>query len=111
MMPNSVFEQTASILVEKTSLSAPQARGSIRLALKKGGCTPQDVTLHQMVIIFRNIMPNLLKAQGLNSEQASNAVNQIVNKLEKITIDKFATSVSTDAAKHMFDRIDREIRK
>ena len=103
MMPDNAFTQAALRLKEKTSLTEPQARGSIRLALRQGGCNATDVTAHQLAVIFRRVMPQILEAQGLPAPQAQEISEQIATSLEQAP-----ASNRPDAASVMFDRIDRE---
>jgi hypothetical protein len=101
-----LFAQAASWIVEETTLTEPQARGSLRLALKQGGCNAKDVTPHQLTVIFRSVMPKVLQAQGVSTERAQTIAEQVAVSLEKMT-----TSNRPDDAAFMFDRVDRETRK
>ena len=106
MTPNDLFERAASSLREKTTLTEPQARGSLRLALKHGGCSAYEVTAQQLTVIFRTVMPKVLAAQGIAVEQAKAISEQIAANLAKVT-----TPNQPDAATFMFDRVDRATNK
>jgi hypothetical protein len=49
-------------LERATGLERPAARGTVRLALKEAGLSPESVTPAQMAVVTEKILPNELRA-------------------------------------------------
>jgi len=64
------FDRAATLLAGRTGLTAPQARGTIRLGLKEGGFDPREVTPAELAVVFQRLMPKRLEAQGRDPIEA-----------------------------------------
>lgn len=98
---NDPFELAGRLLAEKSHLTGPQARGTIRLALKDAGLDPRQVASYELAVVFTRLMPKRLEAQGLTADQAEQ-VCQVINAVLAAN-DAVAAPV---AAATMFDRLD-----
>ncbi len=99
---NEVFDRAGMLLDEKTALTGPQARGTIRLALKDAGLDARDVTPQEMSVVFERLMPKRLEAQGVAADQAQSLCQEISTAVSMIQ----ATGAAAAAAS-MFERLDQ----
>jgi hypothetical protein len=66
-MPESpIFTRACTKLEETTNLSAIEARGTVRLALKAAGLEAGSVTSEQMTVVLERVLPNELLLRGVN---------------------------------------------
>jgi hypothetical protein len=63
------FEWVCGRLEEATEFSAIEARGTVRIALKKGGVTAAAVTAAQMQVIVKRVLPEELLRRGCDDAQ------------------------------------------
>lgn len=68
-MAQSIFEQTASGLEETTSLEKLEARGTVRLALKRAGLDAVSVNAAQMFVVLDQVLPAELIARGVDGAE------------------------------------------
>lgn len=54
-------------LEKASSLSGSAARGTLRLALKDAGYTPDDATPTEMELSIKEYMPNALRVRGVRN--------------------------------------------
>jgi len=79
MADSPVFEWTADELEKATTFDRLQARGTVRLALKKAGIESAAVTTEQMVGILERIMPHELKTRKIeNADQVCQALARAI---------------------------------
>ena len=76
------FELACEVIEQNTSLTRPQVRGTVRLALKEGGLRPTLVGAGQLVAVVQMLMPTRLVGQGLSEEEAKRVCDQVVTRLE-----------------------------
>ncbi len=69
MAVSAVFEWTSSELERRTRLSRLEARGTVRLLLKDAGLEPASVNPSQMDVVLRRLLPNALKARGVDDAE------------------------------------------
>ncbi len=100
-MTSEPFEQAGKLLAALSTLTGPQARGCIRLALKDGGLDAKDVTPRELSVVFKALMPKRLAGQGFSGDEAKT----ICEKIEGVLGTLQSTTTST-AASTMFDRLD-----
>lgn len=78
------FELVCEIIADKTSLTGPQVRGSVRLALKEGGLRAKVVTSRQLLAVVDRLMPDRLVAQGVERDQAIRVCKSVIVRLSKL---------------------------
>lgn len=61
----SVFDRTAEALQRHTRFERLEARGTVRLALKQSGLEAREVSVEQMLVVLRRVMPGELRARGV----------------------------------------------
>ena len=103
IMNSKAFEYACEELERDGSLSGPQARGTVRLALKEAGFEPRKVQPSQLIAVFERLMKARLTAQGIGSDQANALCSKIVHGLSQIE-----ETGGGDSAASMFDRLDRQ---
>jgi len=59
-----IFDWVCRALEEATALSAIEARGTVRIALKKSGVTSAGVTPAQMQVVLKRVLPEELARRG-----------------------------------------------
>ena len=99
---NEAFERASELLTRRTPLTRPQARGTIRLALKDGGFDFHEVTPRELAVLFKMMMPKRLEAQGIDSDLASTVCQEV-----SAAIGGLAVNGQSTAAARMFDRLDK----
>jgi hypothetical protein len=63
------FEWVAAALEEHTTFDRLQARGTVRLALRKAGLEPGSVDRDKMLLVLANVMPNELRARKIENPE------------------------------------------
>ncbi len=69
MADSKTFEWMCARVEEATDFSAIEARGTVRIALKKGGVTAATVTAAQMQVIVKRVLPQELRRRGCDGAQ------------------------------------------
>jgi hypothetical protein len=67
---SAVFEFTCQELEQVTSFDSLSARGTVRLALKSAGLDPREVTIAQMMVVVKRVLPGELKVRGVKEPEA-----------------------------------------
>ncbi len=94
--------QTVSTTVEQmTSLTGPQARGAVRLALKEAGLEAALASRDEMLVVLEKIMPRMLAAQGVDEARSAAALASAAKLLEAAEGSERAGPAS------VFDRLDK----
>ena len=62
-----VFDLVAEELERRTDLKELEARGTIRIALREAGLDARSVTAEQMVVTLERVMPNEIRARGIEN--------------------------------------------
>ena len=60
-----LFDSVAEALEQATTLDRLEARGTLRLALKAAGLDAEQVTSHQLAVVFSKLMPGELESRGI----------------------------------------------
>ena len=60
-----VFRQTCRALEQRTAMSALEARGTVRLALRCGGLEAETVKPEEMSLVLTRFMPRELRMRGI----------------------------------------------
>jgi hypothetical protein len=98
MADSPCFELTCKALESDTSLDRLEARGTVRLALKAAGLDARSVTAGQMGIVVEKLLPDELKARGVeNGDRVCAALNEKVARME--------TTGVADAPEAVFARL------
>ncbi len=64
------FEWVADALERETDLARLEARGTVRLALKRAGLEARTVTSWQMQVVLRRVLPEELRRRGVEQGNA-----------------------------------------
>ena len=67
----SAFECACEELEQVTGLERLAARGTVRIALKEAGLDAQSVQATQMAVVAQRVLPELLRARGVESPDAA----------------------------------------
>jgi hypothetical protein len=65
MADSKAFTRLCEELEGSSSLDRLEARGTVRLALKRAGLEPASVTASQLVVVVQKILPGELAARGV----------------------------------------------
>ncbi len=60
-----VFERTSEGLESHTDLARLEARGTVRLALKKAGLDVHTVSVAEMAVVLARVLPAELESRGI----------------------------------------------
>lgn len=69
-MAATIFDFVAGELEARSDLVVLEARGTVRLALKAAGLTPQSVTREQMGVVLQKVLPGELVSRGVSDARA-----------------------------------------
>ena len=70
MADSPVFEWLSNAIVETTPLSTPEARGTVRLALKDAGLDPKTLDQRQAHVVIRQLLPKEFQVRGIEEPEA-----------------------------------------
>jgi hypothetical protein len=74
-MARTAFEFVAARLEQLTEFDSPEARGTVRLALKEAGLDARSVTASQIAVVVERLLPYELRSRGVDdSEQVARAI-------------------------------------
>jgi hypothetical protein len=65
-MASPVFEFVAAEIERRTALATLEARGTVRLALKRAGLDASSVSSEQMGVVLERVMPAEVRARGVD---------------------------------------------
>lgn len=65
MADSEAFNKTCALLEDLTELSRLEARGTVRIALKKAGLTSGSVRASELVVVLRAVLPGELVSRGI----------------------------------------------
>ena len=65
-----IFDWVCVALERATQFSAIEARGTVRIALKKSGLDAKKLTAAQMQVVVKRVLPDELRRRGLDDGQA-----------------------------------------
>jgi hypothetical protein len=68
-MAAAVFEYVAGEIERRSSLRTLEARGTLRLALKRAGLDAATVSGAQMGVVLERILPDEIRARGVPSPE------------------------------------------
>ncbi len=70
-MPDSpLFGWLCHELAAATAFSSIESRGTVRIALKKGGLNAETVTAVQLQVVVKRVLPEELRRRGCDDGQA-----------------------------------------
>jgi hypothetical protein len=64
-MPSPVFEFVAAEIERRSALATLEARGTVRLALKRAGLDASSVTSAQMAVVLERVLPEEMRSRGV----------------------------------------------
>jgi hypothetical protein len=67
---SAVFEWACELLARESSMTAQQARGTIRLVLADAGLTPQTLSARQLRVVANKLLVKELKARHVDGADA-----------------------------------------
>lgn len=80
-----VFELVAQALEEITDLDRLEARGTLRLALRRTGLEPATATAMKMLVVLERVMPGELSSRGV--DHAEEVCGEIARRLKHEDVD------------------------
>ena len=84
-MPSSrTFEWVCAELESSSSLNELEARGTVRLALKKAGLQANGVSPDQMSVVTERILPDELRSRGV--EDVEGICGALVSGLKRLEV-------------------------
>jgi hypothetical protein len=69
MAESAAFEAACSCLEQSGSLDRLAARGTIRLALKQAGLEAKTVTVRQLDVVLKKLLPAELTSRGITAPE------------------------------------------
>jgi hypothetical protein len=102
MADSPVFEWTSAALERATTFNSLQARGTVRLALKKAGLDATTVNITGMTAVLSRLMPKELASRKIENGEA--ICTQLVTELKAANITAPAADQQTpeDVFRRMF---------
>ena len=85
MADSAVFDLVSDELQQRSSLSRLEARGTVRLALKEAGLDPAKVTVQQMTVVLRKVLPGELKNRRVSDPAA--LCEAVAERLSNLALD------------------------
>jgi len=74
-MVSPVFEFVAGEIERRSALATLEARGTVRLALKRAGLDSSSVTSPQMRVVLESVLPEEIRSRGVaRSEELCRAI-------------------------------------
>lgn len=70
MADSPIFEWVCTSIEQATQFSPIEARGTVRIALKKGGLDAATATAAQMQVVVKRVLPEELRRRGHDDAQA-----------------------------------------
>ena len=64
-MPSPVFEFVAGEVERRSALATLEARGTVRLALKRAGLDAARVSSEQMQVVLERVLPEEMRSRGV----------------------------------------------
>lgn len=105
-MAQSIFEQIADGLEDRTDLEKLEARGTVRLALRQAGLDAGSVTAAQMLVVPAEVLPAELNARGVaQAESVCEAIQTALNAT--YPADSDADSDGSESPEAIFRRLAR----
>jgi hypothetical protein len=89
-----LFDFAAERLEQHTSLDRLAARGTLRLALKASGLSPQGLRIEQLRVVLEKVLPDELEKCGVDG--ARGVCSGVSAALANVSVDEL-TSESDDA--------------
>lgn len=70
MADSAAFERACECLEQRTSLNRLEARGTVRLAIKRAGLDPGHVTGPELAVVAERVLRGELTARGVSDADA-----------------------------------------
>jgi hypothetical protein len=99
-----VFDHVAGEIERRSALSALEARGTLRLALRRAGLDPNGVTGDQMRVVLERVLPDEIRARGV---PASDEVCRAIAAALRATQLPDATDALPESPEAIFRRLAR----
>ena len=100
MAGSRTFEWICAELESSSSLSALEARGTVRLALKQAGLEANQVTPEQMSVVTERVLRGELHSRGL--EDAEELCGALATGLKRLEV-----GAQPDSPEDVFKRLSR----
>ena len=100
MAESPVFERICDVFERSSSLDRLESRGTVRLALKEAGLGANDVTASQMLVVLEKILPQALKARGVDDVES--LLGQAAGALSHVDV-----GAQPDSPESVFERLGR----
>jgi hypothetical protein len=100
MASSPCFEWVSQELERITSLERLEARGTLRLVLKKAGLDVSEVTSRQMEVVLRELLPGELGSRGV--EEGDEACEHLLRGLLAANLSE---ETSAESPEQVFQRL------
>ncbi len=98
MADAAAFDAVADRLERSTSLDRLEARGTLRIALKRAGLDPRSVRVDQLRTVVERVVPDELVARGV--EDARAVIDALIGALSAVE-----ESGDVDSPESVFERL------
>jgi len=88
----SLFDLAAKKLEQHTGFSQLEARGTLRIAVKAAGLSPESLTVNEIRVVFAKLMPGELEKRGVGD--SASACAAVMGELENAPISEDESSSS-----------------
>ena len=105
MADSATFEWVCGELERLTTFSQIEARGTVRIALKKGGLTAATATPAQIQVVIKRVLPDELRRRGCESVQM--VCDELATRLKDKRFEdkRFEDRASADKPEDIFARL------
>ena len=69
MADSEVFDFVCEQLEQRTNFDRLEARGTVRIALKKAGVEVRTVNIEQMIVVLTKLLPGQLESRAVEDSQ------------------------------------------
>jgi len=102
MKDSAVFDWVCARLEEATSLSAIEARGTVRIALESGGLDAGSLDAAQVCVVLARVLPDELRRCGID-----NGAVLCEGIAAKLKDQRFDSEPAADRPEDVFSRLGR----
>ena len=104
-MASGIFDIGAEGLERRSSLGRLEARGTLRIALKRAGVNLETLSLRELGVILGKVLPDELKSVGVkNGDEICSALMQDLNRDEAAA----SGEAPNPSIQDVFDRLGRD---
>ena len=83
--PQDLLTLVSQALEQRTPMNQMQCRGTVRLALRKSGLDPKAVSVTEMLVVLRQVLPREIDVRGI--EEGARICKVIAAELAGVEIE------------------------